>query len=144
MRYSELTENMAKQLEHNASLNQVLSKLRTNAFANAMFVFGSVATGKESPGDVDVVVDMTAYTLAFDPVTGTMFDPGVELAPLVKLMRECPYGTLDVFVKFKDALLVRNNTSTGFVKAKQAKQLWISMQQTMRSLSEVANLQVSK
>jgi predicted nucleotidyltransferase len=106
-----LSDDIFDQLDrHNASLNAILSELREVSGASQVRVFGSAAKGKQVPGDLDLYVDLNGL------------EPDVEKAltgALMSLARK-HYGLVDPFLDKKGVLYTRNDSATGWEKAKQA------------------------
>lgn len=83
--------------------------------ANAL-VFGSLVSNPSGAADVDIAF-LHDQVMSLDVLNRVL--PVVQLAAY----RTPRYGMLDVFVDFKDILMVRNEESTGFTRAKKASQL---------------------
>lgn len=116
-----------------STIDQILIALSRHSLAHRIRIFGSVAAGSGAPRDVDAVVDLRALTrgeyLSLDPQE-------LELRPLLELGRR-HYGWLDPFVRFSDELVVRNDTSTAWVRAKNKGALINSIEGTSRPLADI-------
>ena len=110
-------------------VERVLSALRTDpAFddlRNHARIFGSVAAGKERPGDVDLMVDYSDRPGEPAKVPGA--------SRLLALARE-HYGSFDPYIKTADGLFVRNDEATGWTKAKNAQEIWDESQKNGKPL----------
>lgn len=98
---------------HNASLSAVLNDLSVLVGSEHIKVFGSVARGKQVPGDVDLYVDLDGL------------EPDAEKALTGSLMRLARkhYGMVDPFLDKGGVLYTRNDQATGWQKAKQSSKM---------------------
>lgn len=119
-----------------SQINKLLKHLVTLEFASDIKVFGSVATGKAEPTDLDIFVDFSTMTrrqyLLSDP-------GGARLQPLLNLAWNY-YGSFDPFLRFaNDDLLVRSDDASKWIKSKNAGAICANMDAQKRSLQEIYN-----
>lgn len=98
----------------NPRIETVLAALRAHPLADSIVVFGSLAKGSATPGDVDAVIDLR-------PRTFDSHDPA-EVGGLIRLAR-ANYGWFDPFIRYEDELLVRNAEATGWQRASYPKEI---------------------
>lgn len=98
-------------------------------YADKIKVFGSMAAGSPLPGDIDVFVDLQGTDLTDDRQY-------LEFSELMKLAR-LNYGAVDPFLRFKNTLIVRNDTASGWKRASNARALRQNMDEQAKPLSEV-------
>lgn len=124
-----------------ADINELLKKLNRlpDELKEHIYVFGSVARGNPNPGDLDIVLDFSTerYTVKEHGIV-TGFADMKKFSPVIKMLHSAPYASFDPFIKFKDVLLCRNPDATHFIKAKNAKAMWVDMQKTMKPLSVIS------
>jgi len=82
-------------------------------------VFGSVAAGDATPGDIDLMVDFSDYT--GPEMWPTHVAP--DTAYLLGLAKKY-YGLVDVFVMVGNMLWVRSDDASSFILAKRAASIW--------------------
>lgn len=111
---------MRKQLSK--PISQLLARLDAFPQMRSATVFGSLALRPEEAKDVDI---------AFVHHASLDLDALNRLLPLVQLASYGTprYGLLDVFVAFDNMLMVRDDDSRGFVRAKNAKSIRQSIQE---------------
>lgn len=110
-------------------LQAIASRLAGLPFADKIEVFGSVAKGSAAPRDIDLYVDLS----------GEVFLDDSQLSPyrvLIQLARS-HYGLVDPFLRFKNALLVRNGDATGWVRATNLRSLKKAMDTDALPLSTI-------
>lgn len=98
-------------------------------YATKIRVFGSMAEGKDTPGDIDVFVDMSE-------IRYTNSDQCREFFDLIRLANR-NYGYVDPFIQFSDSLVVRNDQATGWMRARNKVAMKKSMNAQARPLDEV-------
>lgn len=98
------------------SISQVVARLDALPQVGNAVVFGSLLSNPSTAKDVDI---------AFLHDDAMSLDMLQRLLPVVQVgaYRTPRYGLLDVFVDFKDILMVRDEDSVGFVRAKKASDL---------------------
>jgi hypothetical protein len=113
-------------------LDGILLEISQMPMKGQALIFGSCATDKVNPGDVDVWLDMRELTLdEFKACKGF-----ASVKPLLDLARQ-HYGLLDPFIRFQDdVLVVRNDEATGWTMAKNARALVRSMDESSCSLQQ--------
>lgn len=98
-------------------------------YATKIRVFGSMAEGKDTPGDIDVFVDMSSTPYTDSQQCYEFFD-------LIRLANR-NYGYVDPFIQFADGLVVRNDEATGWVMARNKIAMKKSMNVQAKPLDEV-------
>lgn len=83
-----------------------------------LMVFGSAVEGKKSPADIDCFIDLRHV-----PFSNELLG---RYAPLLHLAR-VHYGSIDPFIVFADALIVRNDHASGWKHASHARKLVANM-----------------
>lgn len=113
-------------------IGEILRRLAALPAASQLVVFGSVARGAASPGDVDV-----ALVLPGSPAWPQIVEAhGPTVRGLLGLAR-AHYGALDTFVLAGEALYVRNAEATGWTRARQARVLATAIRHEGRALPAV-------
>ncbi len=109
-----LNENLfASADSHHDRLQSIVSDLHSVPHAELLKVFGSTAAGKELPSDIDVYAD-----------TGTLTKPEIEdLSVRLMQLAKRHYGYLDPFLLISGTLYCRNDTATGWIVARYAKEI---------------------
>lgn len=92
-------------------------------------VFGSMAELKENPVDIDVFVDMS-------DIPFTSSDQCREFFDLIRLAHR-NYGYVDPFIRFSDALVVRNDEASGWMKANNRRAIEKNMASQAKPLADV-------
>lgn len=96
-------------------IQAIATKLAGLPFADKIAVFGSLAKGSAAPGDIDLFVDLS----------GEAFVDDKQLSPywvLIQIARK-HYGLVDPFLRFKNALFVRNSEASGWIRATNVRAL---------------------
>ena len=114
-----------KAVDLNESIDQLLTILRKSPWAGQIRIFGSVATGKTNPNDLDVIVDMR------DRSSEDFINASAWLLSLARKF----YGQFDPFILTRNGLLVRNPEATDWVRAKHAKKI---LNSPSKNLTEAA------
>ena len=98
------------------TISQVVARLDAFPQMRQALVFGSLVSSPESAKDVDI---------AFVHEGASRLDVLERLLPLVQVgaYRTSLYGCLDVFVAFRNVLMVRDDDSVGFTRARNADQI---------------------
>ena len=104
------------------SISQVIAMLDAFPQMQSAVVFGSLLDRPEEAKDVDIAF---AHPSSLDLEVLNRFLPVVQLASYGSPR----YGSLDVFVAFDNALMVRDDDSNGFTRAKQAQELRRTIQE---------------
>lgn len=110
-------------------LQAVAYRLAGLPFSDKIEVFGSIAKGSTAPRDIDLYVDLS----------GEAFLDDSQLSPyrvLIQIARSY-YGLVDPFLRFKNALLVRNGDATGWVRATNVRALKKAMDTDALPLSTI-------
>ena len=113
----------------NARINAVLDALAASPAASAVTVFGSVARGKQGPGDLDTHVDATR------PGDGVRWCRENMLG-----LASRHYGLYDPFMTTHRGLFVRSDEATGWVAATKAKAILAAVAADGVPLASVARL----
>ncbi|WP_274644776.1 hypothetical protein [Pseudomonas serbica] len=116
-------------INYNQKLLGVAKSMTRLPYADKIKVFGSMAEGSLQPGDIDVFVDLSDTALTDDRQYQ-------EFSELIKLARR-NYGFVDPFLRFKNTLIVRNDTASGWIRASNARAMRQNMDEHAKSLSEV-------
>lgn len=90
-------------------LSTVVRELMALPYASEIHVFGSYAGTKEKPVDIDVFIDLRGQSDQRIARYNELLHVGAR-----------HYGFLDPFLRTDAGLLVRNDTSTGWTRAKNA------------------------
>lgn len=98
-------------------------------YADKIKVFGSMAEGSARPGDIDVFVDLPDTPFTDSEQCREFFD-------LIRLANR-NYGYVDPFVRFADNLVVRNDAATGWMTAKNKREIRKNMTVQAKPLGEV-------
>lgn len=113
-----LTED---QLAHIKVLRRILRFLATDErlapMQGRIKVFGSSASGKDCPGDIDAYIDFSDST---DSYQHPSVIPGANL--LLAVARQF-YGTFDPFVRVGKILYARSDDANGWVTARQVREI---------------------
>ena len=102
-----------RRLRANRVVDRLLRAISKTEFRDRILVFGSVAAGMDTPGDLDIAVDVRDVELKFDdralrPYSG-----------LLHLARR-HYGWFDPFVMFGDHLIVRDAEARGWTSSRSS------------------------
>ncbi|WP_338923882.1 hypothetical protein V0M98_37360 (plasmid) [Pseudomonas silesiensis] len=116
-------------INYNQQLLGMAKAMARLPYADKIKVFGSMAAGSSLPGDIDVFVDLSDTDLT-DERQYQQFSGLMKLARL-------NYGYVDPFLRFKNTLIVRNDTATGWTRASNARAMRQNMDEQAKSLSEV-------
>lgn len=119
-------------MDQNERLASIAKRMSTLPYADRIKVFGSMARGSDAPGDIDVFVD-----LSDQPYVD--FRQCDEFFSLIRMAHK-NYGLVDPFLRFKDALLVRNDQSTGWQQSKNVRAIKKNMDVESMSIAEVSAL----
>jgi predicted nucleotidyltransferase len=119
-------------VDQNERLASIAKRMSTLPYADRIKVFGSMARGSDAPGDIDVFVD-----LSDQPYVD--FRQCDEFFALIRIAHK-NYALVDPFLRFKDALLVRNDQSTGWQQSKNVRAIKKNMDVEARSIAEVSAL----
>lgn len=119
-------------MDQNERLASIAKRMSTLPYADRIKVFGSMARGSDAPGDIDVFVD-----LSDQPYVD--FRQCDEFFALIRIAHK-NYALVDPFLRFKDALLVRNDQSTGWQQSKNVRAIKKNMDVEARSIAEVSAL----
>lgn len=123
------------------AINTILAHCRDSEHVSKMRVFGSVARGADRPGDLDLVVELTHLSCNDFFKTGAWADFDF----LLKFGYHKTFnlvGHFDPFIRLSDALLCRNDTSTDWAQAKNARALLKNIDKEGVPVLEVALLTV--
>jgi predicted nucleotidyltransferase len=121
----------------NNKINYILSQLKKHPDSNLFYVVGSIARGSIKPGDLDLVVDLRDTSFSNERLR--------DFRTLIDLANRRATGwdaLFDPFVMFKNILVVRNDTATGWKKAIRAKELCAAFIAEMVPLNKVPDLPV--
>lgn len=116
-------------IDNNKKLLGLAKAMARLPYADKIKVFGSMAAGSSLPGDIDVFVDLSDTALTDDRQYQ-------EFSGLMKLAR-LNYGYVDPFLRFKNTLIVRNDTATGWTRASNSRAMRQNMDEQAKPLSEV-------
>lgn len=116
-------------INYNQQLLGMAKAMARLPYADKIKVFGSMAAGSSLPGDIDVFVDLSDTILTDDRQY-------MEFSGLLKLAR-LNYGSVDPFLRFRNTLIVRNDTATGWTRASNARAMRQNMDEQAKPLSEV-------
>lgn len=116
-------------INYNQQLLGMAKAMARLPYADKIIVFGSMAAGSSLPGDIDVFVDLSDTDLT-DERQYQQFSGLIKLARL-------NYGYVDPFLRFKNTLIVRNDTATGWTRASNARAMCQNMDEQAKPLSEV-------
>lgn len=119
-------------MDQNERLASIAKRMTTLPYADRLKVFGSMARGSETPGDIDVFVD-----LSDQPYVD--FRQCDEFFALIRIAHK-NYGLVDPFLRFKDALLVRNDQATGWQSSKNVRAIKKNMDVEARPIAEISAL----
>lgn len=116
-------------MSSNEKLLGIAKAMSRLPYADKIMVFGSMAEGSTAPGDIDVFVDLpdTPYTDS---------EQCREFFDLIRLANR-NYGYVDPFIRFGDDLVVRNDAATGWMTAKNKREIRKNMTAQAKPLSEV-------
>jgi hypothetical protein len=91
-----------------------------------------MARESETPGDIDVFVDLTDREFIDDR----------QCAEFIELLRLANrnYGLVDPFLRFRNALIVRNDQATNWASAKNARAICKNMDAEARSISDISDI----
>lgn len=98
-------------------IDAILSRLEKSDLADRITVFGSVARGTTSPGDLDIVVDLRPLTSD----EARRQDPRLSRFATLLGLAWRHYGSFDPFLRFGDTLIVRDDDARGWIRAKHAR-----------------------
>ena len=118
----------------NSSIQSLLTAVTGMRLPGPVTVFGSVARGDSGEfSDLDLVVDLRVHPC------DALYQANSDLSAVHALLRlgRVHYGSFDPFLRFQDALLVRNPESTGWVHAKSARDILKNADQEGVSLCAV-------
>jgi len=113
----------------NQKLLGIAKSMSRLPYADKIMVFGSMANGADRPGDIDVFVD-----LSDTPFTNS--DQCREFFDLIRFANR-NYGYVDPFIRFSDDLVVRNDAATGWMTAKNKREIKKNMEAQAKPLGEV-------
>jgi hypothetical protein len=139
-----LRVNGVTETNFNKTKNELLDKLRSRSYAEHVVVFGSTATGKEVPGDIDVFVDQSS--IGIDEFMRS------NLAGELLWFSRKYYGSFDPFVllsqgvldgKSRTILITRNEYGNGWIKAKHSREILKGVKSHGIPLLSVANLKLT-
>lgn len=115
-------EKLLEQTSNNI-INSILLYLNKLEYSNNIKIFGSIAAGSKTPGDVDMFIDFSDFEYN---------DIKNKILPLLKLAKQY-YGYFDPFVlikqqngiidDYKKILIGRNDDATKWIRMKNAKEL---------------------
>jgi hypothetical protein len=118
--------------ERQAKIGKILQILDRNPefqpFRDHIRIFGGVARGNPAAGDVDIMLDYSTQDDGYYSI------PGINI--FLSLAKSY-YGYVDVFVKTKTWMVVRNEYGNGWEDAKGARMLWKAARTEGRSLDDV-------
>jgi predicted nucleotidyltransferase len=117
---------MSAQNQKLLAIARAMSRL---PYAERIMVFGSMAEGSETPGDIDVFVDLSETPYTDSLQCREFFD-------LIRLANK-HYGYVDPFIRFADDLVVRNDAATGWVTAKNKRGITKNMLAQAKPLKDV-------
>lgn len=119
-------------MNQNEKLGSIARRMSALPYADRIKVFGSMAKESETPGDIDVFVDLTDREFVDDR----------QCAEFIALLRLANrnYGLVDPFLRFKNALIVRNDQATNWTSARNARSICKSMDVEARSITEISAL----
>lgn len=132
-------------LKFNEQKNELLAKLKARSYAKDIIVFGSLARGKEFPGDIDVYLDQSTQSM-------DEFIYSKTASELLWFSQKF-YGSFDPFVlvskgfidgKAETLLITRNDYGTGWIKAKQARKILGDIQAQGVPLATIGVLKTAK
>jgi hypothetical protein len=111
------------------TIEHLLGKLSQHPWAERIQVFGSVGRGDASPRDLDIVVNFR------DRSIGAMqWDQ--PLHELIRLAKK-HYGWLDPFLNYRDALVVRNDNATSWIRSNNVRAMRANMKRDGVPLAQV-------
>jgi predicted nucleotidyltransferase len=116
-------------INFNQKLLGIAKAMARLPYADKIKVFGSMAEGSLQPGDIDVFVDLSDTALTDD-------SQYQQFSELIKLARR-NYGFVDPFLRFKNTLIVRNDTASGWTRASNARAMRQNMDEQAKPLKEV-------
>lgn len=119
-------------MDQNERLASIAKRMSTLPFADRIKVFGSMARGSETPGDIDVFVDLSDRPF-------NDFRQLDEFSALLWVSRK-HYGLVDPFLRFQNELLVRNGDSNGWVVSKKKREIKNNMDVEARPIVEISAL----
>lgn len=110
-------------------LDSLLIKLSNTTYADKVVVFGSVAAGKDEPGDLDIAVD----------ARHSHFKGPDQLDRYVSCLRMSlqHYGRFDPFVLFDDYLVVRSADALTWCRAKNGAAITKAITTRGRPLADI-------
>ncbi len=112
-------------------VRELLAELKRLPFADKVAVFGSVARGTDGEfSDLDVVVDLR-------PAIFRGVNQLREYDALIRMAKR-RYGSFDPFLRFGNALFVRNDLATGWQAAINQRSMLAAMDRDGRPLSDVS------
>lgn len=116
-------------MDQNERLASIAKRMSTLPFADRIKVFGSMARESETPGDIDVFVDLSDHPYVD-------FKQCDEFFALIRIANK-NYGLVDPFLRFSNQLLVRNDESTGWQQSKNVRAIKKNMDAEARPIAEV-------
>jgi hypothetical protein len=123
---------MDTQTDSNSKLLSIANAIACLPYAEQVRVFGSMAAGSLSPGDIDLFVDCKDVSFTDDRQLS-------QFSGLLRISRS-NYGWVDPFIQFKNTLLVRNDQATGWVRAANARSIKTDMSAHGIPLAEIIRL----
>lgn len=103
-------------------INEIIQRCKESEWADQIVVFGSVARGSKTPGDLDIALDLTSMT--FDDFVQNGVRSQVQFLLTLGHRKTFKFeGHFDPFVLLSDRTLVRDSSSTCWVDAKSAASL---------------------
>ena len=96
-------------------------------FRDHVRIFGGVARGNPDAGDVDIMLDYSGNNDGYYSI------PGINI---FLSLAKTYYGYVDVFVKTKRQMVVRNEYGNGWDDAKGVRMLWKAAQTEGKSLDD--------
>lgn len=117
-------------------INTILVQSKSHTLASRMLVFGSIAQGKTTPSDLDLVLDYS--DLDYDTFLSTVGFSQVNF--LLIWAHRCTFrfiGHFDPFIQLKDELLCRNADATGWCLASNSRTLSRTIKRDARPLADI-------
>lgn len=122
-----MSDSSQQYLTHLVGILDAMSAL---PYAADIVVFGSMAKNADNPGDVDIAVRCD------DQLYNDLHYPTRPYRDLINLART-HYGLLDPFLLFKNILVVRNDTATGWQRAHNTRSIRKEIVDNGRPLDDV-------
>jgi hypothetical protein len=104
--------------QFNKQINLILKKCKESELSDSFFVFGSISKGVDTPGDIDLVVNLEDQYFNDEAINKFNFLLKYGNRKFIGVD-----GLLDPFVLFKESLFVRNERCNAWIPSKNSKKL---------------------